>query len=453
MADERSIDVLLGDPKKALRGMLLPFIVSYMVVQVNLIADTMWCSGLGAEASSAVSSMAPLVWIISDIGTGLGVGASVAIARSIGKDDRERASRLCSQMVALSLFVSLLVTVILSFVLRPGIHLIGANDVEEGCVAYMMPMILLSVFMILDGVFAGLIRSEGGARRVMVLLVSVALLNIVLDPILIYVFGLGVMGAGLATALSTIPAVILATYWYASGQMNLRISLRGYRPIISDIKDLLYVGIPKISESLIVNVMSFVQRVFVIICAGTVGVMIFNIPWRYVSIGVVPAIAICAAMVPICSAAMGQNDIDKAKVGFRYGTKLALGISIPLTVLVFVLAEPLMVPFTLEESMRVIRPEFVATLRIYALVIPFWCLIELGSAILQSLRKAQFAMVMSFLRNALICLFFVFACQYDMNAISLSMLLAEIIGGLSMYGIALYFVRKRSDAPSDATPC
>lgn len=451
MSDRGSVDVLLGDPKKALRGMMIPFIVSYMVVQINLLADTMWCAGLGAEASSAVSSMAPLIWIISDIGTGLGVGASVAIARAIGAGNRGRADRLCSQMVMLSLFISILVTVSMYLLLKPSIHLIGADDIEKGCVAYMMPMILLSVFMVMNGVFAGLIRAEGAARRVMILMLSVAVLNIVLDPILIYVFDMGVTGAGLATALSTVPAVLVSVYWYAVGRLNLHIDLHGYRPIPSDIKDLLYVGIPKISESMIINIMSFVQRVFVIICAGTIGVMIFNIPWRYVAIGIVPAIAICAAMVPICSAAMGSNDLRRAKVGFRYATKLALGFSLPLTAFIFVFAEPLMVPFTLEESMRAIRPEFVETLRIYALIIPFWCMIELGSAIMQSLRKAQFAMVMSFLRNAMICVMFLFACRYDMTAISLSLLLAEIIGGLSMYGLAIHFVRRSSrdmDSPS-----
>ena len=444
MADGRSIDVMLGDPKRALRGMLLPFIISYAVVQVNLLADTMWCAGLGAEANSAVSTMSPFVWILSDVGTGLGVGASVAIARAIGRGDREHASRLCTQMVVLSVFIGLLTSVALYLLIRPSIHLIGADDVMEGCVDYMMPMIVLCTFMILDGVFAGLIRAEGGARRVMVLLMSVAVINIVLDPILIYGFGMGVTGAGLATALATVPSVILSIYWYAAGHLNLRIDLRGYRPILSDIKDLLYVGIPRISESTIVNVMSFVQRVFVIICAGTAGVMIFNMPWRFVALGIVPAMAICAAMVPICSAAMGQRDLGKAKSGFRYATKLALGISIPLSLTIFLLAEPLMVPFTIEDTMRVLRPEFVETLRIYALIIPFWCMIELGSAIMQSLRKAQFAMVMSLLRNAMICVLFLFACQYDMTAISLTLLLSEVIGGFSMYGLALYFVHKSS---------
>ena len=441
---ERSIDVMLGDPKKALRSMLLPFMVSYMVIQINLLADTMWCAGLGAEANSAVSTMSPFVWIISDIGTGLGVGASVAIARAIGADDRERANRLCSQMVALTLFIGIAVTVLLYFTIGPSVRLIGAGDVEDGCIEYMMPMIVLSTFMILSGVFAGLIRAEGGARRVMILLMSVAVINIILDPILIYTLDMGLTGAGLATALATVPSVFVSIYWYAVGRLNLRIDLHGYRPILSDIKDLLYVGVPKISESMVINVMSFVQRMFVIVCAGTIGVMIFNMPWRYVSVGIVPAIAICAAMVPICSAAMGQNDLEKAKCGFRYATKLALGISIPLTVLAFVFAEPLMIPFTLEESMRAIRPEFVETMRIYALIIPFWCMIELGSSIMQSLRKAQYAMVMSLVRNALICLLFVFACQYDMTAISLTLLLAEIFGGVTMYGLALYFVRRRT---------
>lgn len=424
--------------------MLLPFVISYMVIQINLIADTAWCAGLGAAASSAVSSMAPLVWIISDVGTGLGVGASVAIARAIGRGDRERANRLCSQMVALSIFISLVTTLVLLLLLRPGIHLIGAGDVEELCVSYMMPMIILATFMILDGVFSGLIRSEGGARKVMILLLSVAMINIVLDPIFIYGLDMGVMGAGLATALASIPAVVLAIHWYMSGLLQLRISLRGYRPIVSDVKDLLYVGIPKISESLVVNVMSFVQRVFVIICAGTVGVMIFNIPWRYVAICVVPALAICAAMVPICSAAMGQGNILKAKEGIRYGTMLALLISLPLTALVFVFAEPLMIVFTLEESMLALRPQFVETMRIYALIIPFWCLIELGSAILQSIRKAQFAMLMSLLRNLITCMFLMVSCQYDMTAVSVSVTLSVSIGGVMMYGLAMYLLRRET---------
>lgn len=443
MSDGSSIDLMLGDPKKALRGMLFPLIVSYMVVQINLLADTIWCSGLGSDASSAVSAMSPLYWIISDIGTGLGVGASVSIARSIGAGDRERANELCRQMAIFSIFASAVVTVILLMILRPGIHLIGADDVGQGCVDYMMPMILCSVFIIMDGVFAGLIRAEGAAKRVMILLMSVSVINMILDPILIYVFDMGLMGAGLATVLGSLGSALLAISWYARRQLNLTISLSGYRPRLPYIGDMLYVGIPRISESMIVNVMSFIQRIFVIMCAGTVGVTIFNIPWRYVAIGIVPALAISAAMVPICSAALGRNDMGKAKTGFRYAVSLSLKVLIPISLAIFILADLLVIPFTLSPSMMELRPQFVETLRIYAFIIPFFGMIEVGSAILQSLRMAQFAMLLSFLRNLLICIFFLFAYHYTMTVISLSLLVAEIIGGLGMIGIAYFAIRRR----------
>ncbi|MDY5871659.1 MAG: MATE family efflux transporter [Candidatus Methanomethylophilaceae archaeon] len=443
MSDGSSIDLMLGDPKKALRGMLFPLIVSYMVVQINLLADTIWCSGLGSDASSAVSAMSPLYWIISDIGTGLGVGASVSIARSIGAGDRERANELCRQMAIFSIFASAVVTVILLMILKPGIHLIGADDVGQGCVDYMMPMILCSVFIIMDGVFAGLIRAEGAAKRVMILLMSVSVINMILDPILIYVFDMGLMGAGLATVLGSLGSALLAISWYARRQLNLTISLSGYRPRLPYIGDMLYVGIPRISESMIVNVMSFIQRIFVIMCAGTVGVTIFNIPWRYVAIGIVPALAISAAMVPICSAALGRNDMGKAKTGFRYAVSLSLKVLIPISLAIFILADLLVIPFTLSPSMMELRPQFVETLRIYAFIIPFFGMIEVGSAILQSLRMAQFAMLLSFLRNLLICIFFLFAYHYTMTVISLSLLVAEIIGGLGMIGIAYFAIRRR----------
>ncbi|MDD7424552.1 MAG: MATE family efflux transporter [Candidatus Methanomethylophilaceae archaeon] len=443
MSDGSSIDLMLGDPKKALRGMLFPLIVSYMVVQINLLADTIWCSGLGSDASSAVSAMSPLYWIISDIGTGLGVGASVSIARSIGAGDRERANELCRQMAIFSIFASAVVTVILLMILKPGIHLIGADDVGQGCVDYMMPMILCSVFIIMDGVFAGLIRAEGAAKRVMILLMSVSVINMILDPILIYVFDMGLMGAGLATVLGSLGSALLAISWYARRQLNLTISLSGYRPRLPYIGDMLYVGIPRISESMIVNVMSFIQRIFVIMCAGTVGVTIFNIPWRYVAIGIVPALAISAAMVPICSAALGRNDMGKAKTGFRYAVSLSLKVLIPISLAIFILADLLVIPFTLSPSMMELRPQFVETLRIYAFIIPFFGMIEVGSAILQSLRMAQFAMLLSFLRNLLICIFFLFAYHYTMTVISLSLLVAEIIGGLGMIDIAYFAIRRR----------
>ena len=72
MDPRKDLETMLGDPKKAIRSMAVPLIFSYLIVQVNIFADTSWCSGLGADASSAVSSISPVYWIVSGLGTGIG---------------------------------------------------------------------------------------------------------------------------------------------------------------------------------------------------------------------------------------------------------------------------------------------------------------------------------------------------------------------------------------------
>ena len=84
----RDLKVMLGDPRRAVLAMSGPLIVSFLVVQINSFADTAWCSLLGVDPSSAASTISPVYWIVSGIGTGIGVGASTSIARCLGRGDK-----------------------------------------------------------------------------------------------------------------------------------------------------------------------------------------------------------------------------------------------------------------------------------------------------------------------------------------------------------------------------
>jgi putative MATE family efflux protein len=443
MADTKALDTMLGDPRRAISSMFLPLAVAYLVIQINLFADTAWCSGMGADASSAVSSMAPIYWIVADVGTGLGIGAAAAIARKLGAGDRAKAESMCAQILFFTIAVSVVLTPLLYLILEPTILFIGAGPIEKGCTDYIMPQILCTFIFILNGILAGIIRAEGAAKRSMIVLVTAAVLNMVLDPILIYVCDLGLFGAGLATVISTAVATGVGLWWYATGIMNLKISFKGFRIKWDEMKDMLYVGVPKVSETTIINVMSLIQRIFVIACVGTVGAALYNIPWRYVMLGVVPATAIGAALIPICSAALGQNDYAKAEEGFRYATKLTVKAMLIITVFELLTADLLIMPLTTTDSMMALRPQFVETLRIYALTIPFIGLIEIGSSILQALRKAQESMVLALIRNLIIVAFFAWASTISMTAISWSLFASEVIGGLMMFGWAKHEIEKK----------
>ena len=207
--ESRDLERMLGDPKGAIRSMLLPLIVSYMVVQINLFADTSWCSGLGADASSAVSTISPFYWIVSGLGTGLGIGAATAIARYLGRGEKHNADRLASQTVVLSVILGVATTPILLLMVDPAISMMGAQDIAAECREYILPQIIAGTVVIMDGTVSGVIRSEGAAKRSMVMLLVAAAVNMVLDPVMIYGLDLGLTGAGWATAIASASSAAL----------------------------------------------------------------------------------------------------------------------------------------------------------------------------------------------------------------------------------------------------
>ena len=104
--------------------------------------------------------------------------------------------------------------------------------------------------------------------------------------------------------------------------------------------------------------------------------------------------------------------------------------------LLFIFADWVIIPFTYSSSMAALRPEFVHVLRIYALLIPFIGMIDIGSSILQSLRMAQISMISSFARNLLIVILLFFASSVSLDAIYWSLFVSEVIGGILMLWLA-----------------
>lgn len=435
------LDVMLGDPRRAVRRMMIPLIISFSIVQINSFADMSWCSGLGYEATAGISTISPIYWIISGFGAGIGVGASTLVSRHLATGNRRVADHTASNALLLSLLLSIALMPCLLLSIRPMMSLMGADDVSDYGYDYMAPMVILCLFIVADEVLAGLVRSEGAAKKSMAMVVSAAGLNIVLDPVLIYVLDMGVMGAGLATAIASILSCSIGIAWYLRGSMEVKIGFRDFKPDIGIIKSILGVGIPRATESIVVNGMSMVERYFVIICAGSFGSALFSIPWRFVTISCVISMACAAAIVPICSAALGSEDYGKAREAYAYGTRICTLIILAMTVFMFIFAELCVTPFTFSEDMMAYRHEFAEVLRLYCIFIPFVGLIDMGSAMLQSLRRANISMWSSLARNIVIVALFALTCHTDLMTMFVGMAAAEVAGGILMVALAAYCFR------------
>ena len=202
--------------------------------------------------------------------------------------------------------------------------------------------------------------------------------------------------------------------------------------------EVLGVGAPKTVQALISNITDLVQRVFLIIAGGTTAVILYNFTWRYIGLVNLPGRACDSAMIPVCSAAYGQNDLVKMKTAYYYTMKIVVGVGIIASVLLFIFAEPLVTVLTLEDTMAELRPEFVWTLQVSVLLIPFSALMGIGSSMLQALKRARipmnYYMLWGFLKLGMYAVAAYAYGSYEL--IIYSMVLVHVFGGICLIYLA-----------------
>ena len=123
-----NIEMITGDPKKAIRKLSLPMILSMFLITLYNLADSIWVAGLGPDALAAIGFIAPMYMILVGLGNGIGAGANSLIARYIGAENYKEANNAGLHGIFLSIVVSVLFTVIILFTITPILELMGAGN-------------------------------------------------------------------------------------------------------------------------------------------------------------------------------------------------------------------------------------------------------------------------------------------------------------------------------------
>lgn len=189
----------------------VPAIVSNLVTVTYNMADTWFIGRLGTSQSGAVGVAFSVMTIMQAIGFFFGQGGGNSLSRELGKRNEERASRLLSVAFFGSVGFGVLLGVLGLLVLQPLVHGLGATDtIAPYAVQYLTPLLVATPCVTGSFTMNGLLRFQGLSAYSMIGLVTGAILNIALAPALIFGAGLGIFGAGLATAIcQTISFTIL----------------------------------------------------------------------------------------------------------------------------------------------------------------------------------------------------------------------------------------------------
>lgn len=432
------IDLIVNHPKKAINKLALPIIISNLFMTLNNIIDGIWVAGLGPGPLAAVGFVTPLFFAFVGFANGLGAGSNSLIARCIGAERYHDAGNSAIHSMMLSIIVTVISTVFILIVLKPLLLMMGAGEVIEDTLSYGY-IVLGGVFsLFLPAMMAAIFRSQGEVERASYPLMLTAIINMILDPIFIYVLGLGVTGAAIATVLAATLAMLPMIYWmFFKKDSFLEIRLREYKRNLNIYREILVVGIPASLEQFIISFVSILMNYWLTLLSGTIAVAAYTATWRLVSIGISPLIGIGVASLTVGGAAYGARNLDNLKTALRYGAKLGLISSLIICMSFFIFAEPLSFIFSYSADSSVLAPRVVEALRILCFFILLMPLGILAGNIFQSMGKGTISLVLTVLRSFILEVIFagLFALVFNMADIGVYI---GIVCGMSLGSIVGY---------------
>ena len=213
MEMNENVEMITGDPKKAINKLAWPLIASMLLIFLNNIIDSIWVAGLGPDPLAAIGYVTPLFMVLVGFGNGIGAGATSLISRYIGAEKKDDANNAAIHSAILSVVVSLVLTVIALLILEPLLKIMGASSVLKYAMDYGVIVFAFTAPILIPPIFGGAFRAEGDIKRATLPIAIVAVVNMILDPIFIYVFGWGISGAALATGLAPIFGLLMMFYW------------------------------------------------------------------------------------------------------------------------------------------------------------------------------------------------------------------------------------------------
>lgn len=230
---------------KALLALGLPTMVGMLINALYNLVDTYFVGGLGTNQMGAITVAFPLGQIIVGLGLLFGNGAAAYLSRLLGKRDIETANKVASTAIYSCLVVST-VTIIISIIfLKQILSKLGADDnIMPYALSYTTIYIGFSIFNVFNVTMNNIVSSEGAAKTAMYALLCGAALNVILDPILIYLFKLGVAGAAIATAISQFVSTVVYLIYISKKKSIFSFHIREYCLGNGIMSEILKIGIP-----------------------------------------------------------------------------------------------------------------------------------------------------------------------------------------------------------------
>lgn len=416
--------------KKLLINMSLPIMISMLVQALYNVVDSIFVAQISENALTAVSLAFPVQNLMIAIAVGTGVGTNALLSRALGEKNFKKVNDLASNAVLLGVF-SYVVFSILGLLFSKAYFRFQTNDAQiiEYGVAYLSIICIGSIGKFLQIVFERLLQSTGKTIYTMITQSTGAIINIILDPILIFgLFGMprmGTAGAAIATVIGQIVAAILAIIFNLKVNKEIEINMKGFKPNLEIIKSIYAIGIPSIIMMSITSVTTYGLNNILKKFSST-AIAVLGVYFKLQSFIFMPVFGLTNGMVPIIAYNYGAREKDRLIETIKLSMLYGLGIMTFGIVMIQLFPEKILALFNASENMLSIG---VPALRIISLGYLFAGFSIVASSVYQALGNGVLSLTNAISRQLVVLLpaAYLLSLLGNVNRIWWSFPIAEIM--------------------------
>ena len=423
----------------------VPAILAMMVTSLYNTVDRAFIGSMkdvGALAISGLGVTMPILTILGAFCVGLAVGGSTNIAIKLGEGNKEEAEKALGNTVAIELLVGIVMIVISIFFLEDILYFFGAsNDTIKYSMDYMSVIMCGAWFNLPGFAMNSAIRAEGNPKFASNMMIIGCLLNLILDPIFIFGFDMGIKGAALGTVICQLVICLWSGYYFTLGKSNLKLKLKNIRIESKIIKGIVVIALTPFCMELASGFIHLITNKVLKLYGGDLAIGAMTAITSINLLFMMPVYGISQGMQTIIAYNYGAKQFDRSKKALSIGILGAIGILSFGLISILLFPKQFISIFTKDARLMELALNGIS---IYSLTLPAIGICILGTVYFQSIGSAKKSIVLSLLRQVIVFipLILLVPKYFGLNGVWAAQPLADIV---SMIIIGLFLIKEFKD--------
>jgi putative MATE family efflux protein len=367
MANATKAILTEGPVGRTLARLTWPMVIGHLgMVAFNLV-DTFYIGRLGLRELAALSYTFPVVMVVSSLAIGLGIGTAAVVSRAIGEGNQAKVRRLTTDSLVLALFLVGVFIGIGILTIDPVFRLVGATaDLLPLISQYMRIWYFGMICVVIPMVGNNAIRATGDTKTPAAIMLVAVLINMVLDPLLIFGIGpfprLELKGAAISTVLSRAITLVLALWVLGSREKMLTSSFRPLKTVLASWRRILFIGLPSAATRMIVPIgIGIITRI--VSAYGAEAVASYGVSSRVEFFALMVVMSLAAVFAPFVGQNWGGGRLDRVRTGMKSSERFSLVYGLGIFALLASAAHPVARAFNRD-------PDVIAGIELYLRIVP-----------------------------------------------------------------------------------